>query len=319
LAPCLTVSNTLIMKQYLLSFLLLSPLSLFAQEQPPITAAQAVEALRAAAVDQESDFDSAYSAAEKAGVEESALLESKVLNLLGGGDLETVYDLIPSMETKAESFAIGAGGFFSNRAQVYGLIENLKALKARDEGDWKAFEAHVKEGFWKSPEISNMFGMSRFVTERHESQAQQEAMAHIRLPLDLAIQSADGSSTTLAEMVAGQKAVLLDFWASWCGPCISLMPELKHKAEVLPDQGVFVAGMNTDRSDQVRLAREVQEKHGMDMPWLIEPESSPYSSALMINSIPRMILVGPDGNVLFNGHPMDPQLSVTLASLGVSL
>ncbi|MDA0346220.1 MAG: TlpA disulfide reductase family protein [Verrucomicrobia bacterium] len=307
------------MKQYFLSFLLLSPLCLFAQEQPILTTAQAIDALRAASVDQESDFDSAYSAAQKAGVEDATLLESKVLNLLGGGDLEAVLELIPSMESKAESFSIGSGGFFSSRAQVYGLIENLKALKARDEGDWKAFENHVKEGFWKSPEISNMFGMSRLVTERHESQAQQEAMADLRLPLDLAIQSTDGSTTTLGEMVAGQKAVLLDFWASWCGPCIALMPALKHKAEVLPGQGVFVAGMNTDRSDQVRLAREVQEKHGMDMPWLIEPEASPYSSALMINSIPRMILVGPEGNVLFNGHPMDPQLSVTLASLGVRL
>ena len=120
-------------------------------------------------------------------------------------------------------------------------------------------------------------------------------------------------------MVDGQKAVLLDFWASWCGPCIALMPELKIKAKKLPAQGVTVVGMNTDQSNQMQLAKQVQEKHGMDMPWLLEPESNPFSHALMINSIPRMILVNPQGEVLFNGHPMDPQLSTVLANMGVTL
>ena len=164
-----------------------------------------------------------------------------------------------------------------------------------------------------------MFGMARLIQDHHEKAVQKEAMKNIRIPMDMEIQSVDGSMTTLAKASAGQKAVLLDFWASWCGPCIMLMPELKKKADVLPAQGVFVAGMNTDRSDQLRHAREVQEKHGMDMPWLIEPESSPFSRALSINSIPRMILLTPEGEVLFNGHPMDPELTQTLASIGVSL
>ena len=304
---------------YILGILLFTPLLTFAGSHSAVSVEGALEALRAAAIDQEADFDSAYATAEEAGIDAPTLLESKVLRLLGGGDLQAVLALIPALEENVDLFTIGEGGFFSTKSQAYGLVENLKAMKAREEGNWEAFEAHVKEGFWKSPELSNMFGISRLVTERHNSLAQKEAMNSLKLPLDLAIQSVDGTTTTLGDMVSGQKAVLLDFWASWCGPCIALMPELKHKAEVLPSQGVYVAGMNTDRSDQIRLAREVQEKHGMNMPWLIEPESSPYSTALMINSIPRMILVGPEGNVLFNGHPMDPELSSTLSSIGVSL
>jgi len=312
------------MKHIFTSLLILvSSLSVFAQNEGTVSGAvtseDAVAALRAAAVDQEADFDTAYSQAEAAGVDDVLLLESKVLRLLGGGDLQAVLDMIPVMEQHADEFVVGAGGFFSNRSQVYGLIENLKALRANDAGDWEAFESHVKEGFWKSPELSNMFGMARLVSERHESLAQNEAMQNIRIPMDLEILSVDGTTTTLAQVAQGKKAVLLDFWASWCGPCIMLMPELKNKADVLPSQGVFVAGMNTDRSDPLKHAREVQEKHGMDMPWLIEPASSPFSSALAINSIPRMILLSPDGKVLFNGHPMSPELTTTLASIGVNL
>lgn len=304
---------------HIIGIFFFAPFILFAESHSAVSTEEALEALRASAIDQEADFDAAYATAEKVGIDAPTLLESKVLRLLGSGDLQAVLALIPALEENVDSFAIGEGGFFSTKTQAHGLLENLKAMKAREEGDWAAFEAHVKEGFWKSPELSNMFGISRLVTDRHNSLAQKEAMDSLRLPLDLAIQSVDGTTTTLGDMVSGKKAVLLDFWASWCGPCIALMPELKHKADVLPSQGVYVAGMNTDRSNQLRLAREVQEKHGMDMPWLIEPESSPYSTALMINSIPRMILVGPEGNVLFNGHPMDPELSSTLSSIGVSL
>ncbi|MCZ6673374.1 MAG: TlpA disulfide reductase family protein [Verrucomicrobia bacterium] len=306
-------------RKFLLLLFAISPVFVLAESEATPSVEEAMEALQAAAIDQEADFNTAYELAEKAGVSEANLLESKVLNLLGGGDLQAVLALIPSMERNAEEFQVGGEGFFTDRDQVYGLIENLKALQASEAGDWEAFEIHVKEGFWKSPELSNMFGISRLITEMRNDRAQKEAMQDLKLPMDMEIQSADGSVTTLAQMVSGRKAVLLDFWASWCGPCISLMPELKHKAEVLPSQGVAVAGMNTDRTDQIRLARQVQEKHGMDMPWLLEPDSSPFSSALMINSIPRMILVSPDGGVLFNGHPMDPNLISTLASIGVNL
>lgn len=295
---------------------LLMPLCLIGQT---VSREEAHEALRAASVDQDADFASAYATAEKAGVSEASLLESKVLHSLSSGDLQGALALVPEMDKHVDDFVVGPNGFFGTRLEVEGLIENLKALRANEAGDWDAFEQHAKEGFWKSPQLSNSFQIGRLVDERHESLAQQELMGKVRLPMDLEILSVDGTKTTLAKVAQGQKAVLLDFWASWCGPCISLMPELKKKSEVLPEQGVFVAGMNTDSSDQLKHAREVQEKHGMDMPWLIEPDNSPFSRALAINSIPRMILLTPEGKVLFNGHPMDPTLKTTLASIGVKL
>ena len=74
------------MKRILISFLvLMTPILLVAQNEKPVTTEDALTALRAAAVDQEADFDTAYSQAESSGVEEEVLLESKVLRLLGGG------------------------------------------------------------------------------------------------------------------------------------------------------------------------------------------------------------------------------------------
>ena len=145
-------------------------------------------------------------------------------------------------------------------------------------------------------------------------------MANLRLPMDLKIASADGETRTLSEWLSGNQAMLLDFWASWCGPCIQLMPELRAKAESLPNQGIFVAAMNTDADDPIGKAKQTREQHNMQVvPWLIEPAERPLSQLLMINSIPRMILVGPEGKVLYNGHPMDPGLKTALAKLDVKI
>ena len=79
-------------------------------------------------------------------------------------------------------------------------------------------------------------------------------------------------------------------------------------------------GMNTDADDPVAKAKKTRADHKMElMPLLLEPESRPLSQMLMINSIPRMILVSPEGKVLYNGHPMDPSLKAALAKLDVKI
>ena len=70
--------------------------------------------------------------------------------------------------------------------------------------------------------------------------------------------------------------------------------------------------MNTENADK---AEGVRRKRGIEFTWLVEPNGRPLSQMLKINSIPRMILVNPEGKVLFNGHPMDDELTTALAEL----
>jgi hypothetical protein len=280
----------------------------------------AKEVLYEAARDVEKSFEDAYTAAKDAGVAEAFLVEAMTLNYLSTGNMPSLYENLGKLELAIDSLEFGMDKPFHSARQLIGMVASLRAIQAYEASDIETFEKEAVKSYVNSPEYNEAFGLMRLMTEVRQKEVQESAMANLRLPMDLKIASADGETRTLSEWLSGNQALLLDFWASWCGPCIQLMPELRAKAESLPDQGIFVAAMNTDADDPIGKAKQTREQHNMQVvPWLIEPAERPLSQLLMINSIPRMILVGPEGKVLYNGHPMDPGLKTALAKLDVKI
>ncbi|OUW16068.1 MAG: hypothetical protein CBD18_07600 [Opitutales bacterium TMED158] len=283
-------------------------------------AAAAKSALYEAARDPEKSFDEAYTAAQEAGVAEAFLIESQVLNYLSTGNMPRLFESMDALEGAAVGLEYGLDKTFHSEKQLIGMVASIRAIQAYEAGDIPTFETQAAKSYINSPEYNEAFGLMSLMTEIRQKEVQEAAMANLRIPMDLKITSADGETRTMKEWLSGNQAMLIDFWASWCGPCIQLMPELRAKAETLPDQGIFVAGMNTDSDDPVGKAKQTRDQHDMQsVPWLMEPAERPLSQLLMINSIPRMVLVAPDGKVLYNGHPMDPELKTVLATLDVKI
>lgn len=92
--------------------------------------------------------------------------------------------------------------------------------------------------------------------------------------------------------------VLINFWASWCRPCLREMPALAEAQRTFGEHGTSVLGIAMDDRDQVRTFLAA---HPVDYPILIGRLDPPSTSLQLGNrsqSLPYSVLVGDDGRIL---------------------
>ena len=95
------------------------------------------------------------------------------------------------------------------------------------------------------------------------------------------------------------KVVLLDFWATWCAPCIAEMPNVKRAYEEFGRDGGFaVVGISLDQDE--RTVKQFVEKR--DIPWpqvvLGPSEQNPVAKKYNVTAVPATFLIGRDGKVV---------------------
>lgn len=123
----------------------------------------------------------------------------------------------------------------------------------------------------------------------------------------------DGKEINL-EKLRG-KVVLIDFWASWCGPCMAEVPHMKELYEKYKADGFEIIGVNLDESMDV--LKTTVEKHGMK--WLhhfdgANPEGG-WAGKYGISAIPTMWLIDKQGRLqdLNAREDLEPKLKKLLA------
>lgn len=109
---------------------------------------------------------------------------------------------------------------------------------------------------------------------------------------DVTVLTKDGGTTTL-EQFRG-KFVVLNFWATWCGPCIRELPSLERLNAALPDDKALVVLVSQDRGGFKQTERFLK-KLDVEFPDNFVDERLRFSRALGVVSLPTTILVAPDG------------------------
>ncbi len=108
----------------------------------------------------------------------------------------------------------------------------------------------------------------------------------------------NGDQIHLADIVSANKLTLVDFWASWCGPCRAEMPYVVKAYELYHDKGLEIVGVSLDENREAWL----KAVDALGMKWLqvsdLQGWNNVAARAYVVESIPSCFLIGQDGVIV---------------------
>ncbi|HVU01997.1 MAG TPA: TlpA disulfide reductase family protein [Polyangiaceae bacterium] len=113
---------------------------------------------------------------------------------------------------------------------------------------------------------------------------------------DFELDSLAGDPVRLGDHL-GRDVVLVDFWATYCEPCLASMPHLDALYEKYRARGFVVLGVSIDGPDSVAQVRAEVEKLGIHFPILLDQETRVVALYNPKTSAPYSVLIGKDGRV----------------------
>lgn len=91
------------------------------------------------------------------------------------------------------------------------------------------------------------------------------------------------------------KVVLVDFWETWCVPCLQAMPTFQQVIEEYPDKFVVLA-VSPGWSDTPDDVKRFRDEYGYDFVWVTDVDD--IATKLEITGIPYKVFIGPDGKYI---------------------
>jgi peroxiredoxin len=163
--------------------------------------------------------------------------------------------------------------------------------------DWANFEAIAKQ-------LENALPGSKTIQNNYDSyvglKTQREALDFLskgKQAPDFEEKKADGTTMKLSDL-RGQ-VVLLDFWASWCGPCRAENPNVVRLYNKYKDQGFTVMSVSLDKDG--KKWQEAIKKDNLSWPNHVsdlQGWSSKAAGKYQVRGIPFTVLIDRDGNII---------------------
>lgn len=159
--------------------------------------------------------------------------------------------------------------------------------------DFDKAKEFVKEAWYLSPQL-------QMVSKLREEILSAQKLGRSAPDFNLDKVGTNGAEKVSLKSLRG-KTVIIDFWATWCGPCRQTMPktEALYKKSLESDK-VVVLTVNL-REDESKIS-DFMNKNKYQMTVLLDKDGS-VGQAYEAVSIPKLVVIDPDGKLQFEGHP----------------
>ncbi|MFI4881483.1 MAG: TlpA family protein disulfide reductase [Phycisphaerales bacterium JB064] len=139
-----------------------------------------------------------------------------------------------------------------------------------------------------------------------QRQAQRPAEPELNIPApDFTLLDPEGNEHTLSSYQG--KIVIIDFWATWCGPCLMVMPDLNAIHQQYKDQGVVVMGVNAwENGDPAALMK------ARNWDYLLLLGGDQVAAQYQVGSIPTMVVVDQSGMIVKRHVGASPDIKAEL-------
>ncbi len=180
-------------------------------------------------------------------------------------------------------------------AEVAALIEHYPQTQQAIQAPWLRLSVYEKVNRARAEALLKEMANDKNPQVAHEANRRLKAQELTKKPLELKFTTVDGKAFDLAKLRG--KVVLVDFWATWCGPCRMEIPHVVNIYKKLHEKGFEIVGISLDSSKD-KLVAYAKEK---EMTW---PQyfdgltwNNKISSSYGISGIPTMWLVDKKGFV----------------------
>ena len=167
------------------------------------------------------------------------------------------------------------------------MIQTLASITT-DEAKKEALNQRLEKEFPNSPAVKAMAGERRL----------KDAVGK---PFEISFVEALKGSQISSQTLKG-KVVVIDFWATWCGPCVAEMPKMKDLYAKYKDQGVEFVGISLDAPKSeggYDKLKEFVEKNKIEWPQYYQDNggAGDFATSWGIKAIPTVFLVDADGKL----------------------